>query len=242
MLNEARALPPRVYFFSRALFGEVNRPSARTTSALPRHNGRRRSLRFIHATYTRARACTFVLVSLSWLFPLFVSFSRLLSVSACPSPSLSFSQSSSLCVFSRFSIVSGINAPHDRPRYAEKNPSSSRSARLAVASWRTYRYLLVGGTLCAARQRPAPRVPRRPFARSIFTRFSDAGNYITPESDSLDARAREMPPSSSSTAWHAARSSCLARIHLVVMNLRIFRLASSVSAFFLSLPPPSFFF
>lgn len=91
---------------------------------------------------------------------------------------------------------------------------------------------------CAARQRPAPRVPRRPFARSIFTRFSDAGNYITPESDSLDARARDAAILEQYGVGHAARSSCLARIHLAVMNLRIFRLASSVSAFFFSLPSP----
>lgn len=125
----------------------MNRPSARTTSALPRHNGRRRSLRFIHAhIHARARVHSYSF------------FSRGSSLSLSPSRASSLylpvlfplsrsPQSSSLCVFSRFSIVSGINAPHDRPRYAEKNPSSSRSARLAVASWRTYRYLLVGGTL-----------------------------------------------------------------------------------------------
>lgn len=97
---------------------------------------------------------------------------------------------------------------------------------------------------CAARQRPAPRVPRRPFARSIFTRFSDAGNYITPESDSLDARARERcrRPRAVRRGACGARSSCLARIHLAVMNLRIFRLASSVSAFFFLSPSPTLFF
>lgn len=189
MLNEARALPPRVYFFSRALFGEVNRPSARTTSALPRHNGRRRSLRFIRAhIHARARIHSYpfslaALPSLCLLLapPLCIclSFSLSLVLPSLP-PSASSRGFRSFRESMRHTIDRGTPRkipPRPAPRVSPSPPGVLTDIFSLAAR-------------CAARQRPAPRVPRRPFARSIFTRFSDAGNYITPESDSLDALAR----------------------------------------------------
>lgn len=143
----------------------MNRPSARTTSAPQR-------LSFaphIYATHSSLPSLC-LLLALSFVSTIFLSFS--------------------LCVFSRFSIVLGINAPYDRPRYAEKNTSSFRSARLADTSSRTYRYLPVDGTPRGSATRPAQRASRRPFARSIFTRSPDAGNYITPE-PAYTRRARD---------------------------------------------------
>jgi len=85
--------------------------------------------------------------------------------------------------FSRFSIVSRINAPHDRPRYAEKNPSASRSTRRNDDSLRTYRYLFIRVARCSDRRRPARRAPRATAA--ICARYSldppDAGNQTIPE-------------------------------------------------------------
>lgn len=96
---------------------------------------------------------------------------------------------------------------------------------------------------CAARQRPAPRVPRRPFARSIFTRFSDAGNYITPESDSLEsARERCRRPRAvrrgACGAFFLPRANTSCRNELAHFSTCIFGLGFLP----LSLSPPSPFF
>lgn len=218
----------------------MNRPSARTTSALPRHNGRRRSLRFIHAhIHARARVHSYSFFSRGSSLSLSPSraSSLYLPVLFPLSRSPSLPPSASSRGFRSFRESMRHTIDRGTPRKIPPRPAP----RVSPSPPGVLTDIFSLAARCAARQRPAPRVPRRPFARSIFTRFSDAGNYITPESDSLDARARDAAVLEQYGVGHAARSSCLARIHLVVMNLRIFRLASSVSAFFLSLPHPCFF-
>lgn len=168
----------------------MNRPSARTTSALPRHNGRRRSLRFIHAhIHARARVHSYSFFSRGSSLSLSPSraSSLYLPVLFPLSRSPSLPPSASSRGFRSFRESMRHTIDRGTPRKIPPRPAP----RVSPSPPGVLTDIFSLAARCAARQRPAPRVPRRPFARSIFTRFSDAGNYITPESDSLDARARE---------------------------------------------------